>query len=469
MADVQSENFTLSSSNNQFSAVWRLTRCMKAAGATTLASADGTAKDSSGVNANDKWGGGGSPLSDSMPSISGAACWIVMSGATIVKLELTAAGNAGSMIRGEPVTQAGSGATGIFLGYSFSAGAGHAVVDPQTGTFNGSGLVTGTYSAATFTPSAVKFFVEEFLFGKNTTTTNGIIARQMVDASAESASRFSVLAASAGCTATVPPGGGGTGNAFPSVGTYMVAGTNATTYTSYELWFGVSADLLFAKAQLIAGNRTLGAGVCADSTWFLGCGYAGGGSDGFQWVGHFRCDDHEPADLDPHASFAIVGTGENSANVRTTASRTNGTQASTTVLSGGGAVGGISCWRGWRRRGFSTNDGFVSLAAVGPSYTPTSQGQGTPLMATTTGTPHRIANTYAASPEMRPVKYGLEAQGSFGKISKGSPRHLRGVQGISTFQSTADKRYKCVASQVANGSPGLQIGLCDGSTDWLQA
>lgn len=469
MSNASSENFTLTSTNNQWSAPWRLTRCMKAAGSTTLASSNGASKDTSGVNANDYWGGGGSPLSDSIPAFNTTACWIVLSGATMLKLEMTAAGSAGSMIRGEPVTQATTGATGFFLGYSFDAGVGHAVIEPCTGTFNGSNVITGGFTGASFTPSALKTFVEEFLIAKTTNATQGVIARQIVDASAESASRFSVLATQSGCTGTVPPGGGGTSNAFPSAGTYMHAGGNSGAY-SFENWFGTSNDLLFAKAQLVVANRTPAALTAVDSTWFMGIGNASGGADGFQWLAHWRLDDHEPADLDPHASFCFGQLNSNNANIRTLSTRTTTAQTSTNTLSPQPTTTGVVHWRGWRRRGFPTSDGFVTFAPTAPSFVATSASQGTPVMAFVTGTPQRIANTYKATPELKAFKIGLEAQEAFGKISKGSPRHLRGVQGLVTFNGTPDLLSKCFASQNVNGAPGLLLAnLCDGTTDWLQA
>lgn len=470
MADQTSENFTLVSSDNQFSAIWRSTRVQKAAGALYKASGNGATKDTSGVAANDLWGGGVAPLADAYPAgMNALAAWWVGQGATMVKLEMSAVagpGFAGSMIRGELVTQTGSGATGYFLGYSYSGGIGHAVVDPCTGTFNGIGLVTGSISTATFTPSGVRFFVEEFVFFKNATLQNGIIARQICDTVAEAASRFSALALSAGCTATVAPGMGGVGNAFPAAGSYAISGDVATP--THAPWFGVASSFAFANAQLIAANRTPGALVAADSTWFIGLGNPADGAAGFEWLAHFRCDDQEPADLDPHVSMAPTQVTNNNANVRTLATR------SATVMSGNAVVWPQSsvttnvAWRGWRRRGFPSADAFCTFYPATPAQRPAGASQSTCVITNTSATPQRIACTYASPAELKAFRITLEAQETFAKIEKGTPRALRNIQGISTFASTPDGVFKAISSQQANSYAGFQIGRCNPAVTWTQ-
>jgi hypothetical protein len=54
--DTQVENFLLNTSNDQSSAIWKLTRAMKQAGYRYRASSDGTTQDSTGNPNNDKWG-----------------------------------------------------------------------------------------------------------------------------------------------------------------------------------------------------------------------------------------------------------------------------------------------------------------------------------------------------------------------------------------------------------------------------
>jgi hypothetical protein len=63
-------NYTIdpNTANNSFSAMWKLTRIMKAAGWTYKASGDGHIKDTSGTAANDRWGGNVDPTTDVYPS-----------------------------------------------------------------------------------------------------------------------------------------------------------------------------------------------------------------------------------------------------------------------------------------------------------------------------------------------------------------------------------------------------------------
>src|ERR1019366_8449328 len=59
MSHQQAQNYVLSVSNGKLSAIWKLTRVMKAAGWRYKASSDGTTKETTGNPNNDKWGGGG--------------------------------------------------------------------------------------------------------------------------------------------------------------------------------------------------------------------------------------------------------------------------------------------------------------------------------------------------------------------------------------------------------------------------
>jgi len=209
MANKFSMNYPIESSTNIFDAIWKMTRVMKAAGWNVVAHSDGTTKTSSGTNGNDSWGNNADPMDDTYPSgFTSAAPWIVMQGPTTIKFPFTSAPT-GTFVRGEPITQATSGATGELLGIVWDSDlvTGWAVVAPRTGTFNGSNAVTGAISSATFTPTSVKTFVREVMFSKQSSITyNGTAYYICADSSAESSSLFSSLAASAGCTATVHPG-----------------------------------------------------------------------------------------------------------------------------------------------------------------------------------------------------------------------------------------------------------------------
>jgi len=70
MSNKYALNYSLDfrSGNNSFSALWKLTRCMKAAGWTYKASGDGTTKDTTGTATNDRWGSNVDPMTDVYPA-----------------------------------------------------------------------------------------------------------------------------------------------------------------------------------------------------------------------------------------------------------------------------------------------------------------------------------------------------------------------------------------------------------------
>lgn len=458
MSDVQAENYALASTTNAFSAIWKLTRCLKAAGWTYLASADGSTKDSAGTT--DKWGNTGTPLTETYPTgLDSVAAWWVGQGPSVLKLEMTSAPT-GTFIRGEPVTQATSGATGEFLGYDFDSGSGHAVILPRTGTWDGSHTVTGGFSAATFTPTALKTFVCEVMFFKTTNTTSGIACYQRVDASAESSSRFSAIAGSAaGCTATVAPGAGGTGNSFPTAGSFAFKGDIATP--THALWFNISINM--GKAQIVVANATPGSGASADGSWLCGIGNPTSSATAFEPLMMCRCDDGEPADLDPFVTIALTGTAANNANVRTNAAAFGSTWAATSLT--GIANNGSAHIKGWRRRGFASNDAFVAFKAVGEQ----AYGDNVPMSGDAYATPQTIACSYKASPPRRLWKLSFESAVNTTKMAKGSPRWIRMVQGGATFDTLDSKTRMLITTGASGGQGSMVHGLFDGSTSPVQS
>jgi hypothetical protein len=159
--------------------------------------------------------------------------WIVLEGPETLQLSFTAAPS-GTFIRGEVVTQTGSGATGECVGYIYSSTStlGWMIVSPRTGLFNNSGTLTGSWSGATASPTALYRFRRQHCFVKNASSTlTGGSWYQCVREDTESADFFSTLANNAACTATVPPGGSTTaGNRFPAGNnSYVVRATNNST------------------------------------------------------------------------------------------------------------------------------------------------------------------------------------------------------------------------------------------------
>ncbi len=70
MPNVQIENSPQFASNEQFNAIWKMTRAMKAAGYVYKSSSDASTKDTTGNPANDKWGGGGTVQGPTVAAIT---------------------------------------------------------------------------------------------------------------------------------------------------------------------------------------------------------------------------------------------------------------------------------------------------------------------------------------------------------------------------------------------------------------
>ncbi len=301
MANAYATNFAVPGSTNVLQVIWKLTRVMKKAGWTTVSHSNGSVKTSAGTNNNDSWGSNADPLTDTYPSFDAVSPWIVMRGPSTLKIPLSAAPT-GTPLRGEKITQAVSGAEGELLGHVWdSVGlSGWMVVAPHTGTFDNSHTITGSSSSATLTPTGtIVTYVREVMFAKlsNADNVNGQIYYVCADSSAESASLYSTLAASAGCTATVPPGDGGTGNSFPALG-LAVRGTTGGVVTTNSSWFGSSSGYT-GNAQMGAANATPTTNVSADGSFYVTISTVTPGQiSGFIFT---RLDDGEPGDVDPYA------------------------------------------------------------------------------------------------------------------------------------------------------------------------
>lgn len=314
MADKFSLNYALASNNNSFSAIWRLTRVMKAAGWNVVAHSDGTTKQSSGTNNNDSWGNNADPLLDSYnPSFDSATMWIVMRGPSTLKMMMTTP--PGSFVRGEQVSQASTGATGELLGvvWDSTLAVGWAIILPRTGTFNGSNVITGSISAATMTPTVRKEFVREVMFNKlSLSLTAGTVYYVCADLSAESASLFSTLATSAGATNIIAPGMGGTGNTFPSIAMTIRGTGGSVANTSY---FASITSSMNNLANLICVNAQPSSGISADGSFYVTLGTTASADAMHVW-GYGRVDNHEPGDVDPYVWYVSTTVAFTSTNVR---------------------------------------------------------------------------------------------------------------------------------------------------------
>lgn len=298
MANAYATNYPVPGSANVLQTIWKLTRVMKKAGWNTVAHSNGSVKTSAGTNNNDSWGSGADPNSDAYPSFDAVNCWIVMRGPSTLKIPLSAAPS-GTLLRGETIIQATTNAEGELLGYVWDSvsASGWAVVGPRSGTFNNSNVITGSSTGFTFTPTGtIVEYVREIMFAKTSTSdnTSGQIYYVCADLSAESSALFSTLASAAGCTASVPPGSGGTGNSFPSIG-IACRGIGGSTTTAG--WYGTTSNFA-GNSNLIAINAIPSSGVTADGSFFATCNSSTPGQ--IYGFGFSRLDDTEPGDVDPY-------------------------------------------------------------------------------------------------------------------------------------------------------------------------
>jgi len=463
MADKFSMNYAIESSTNVFSAVWNLTRVMKAAGWNVVAHSDGTTKTSSGTNANDSWGNSADPLDDIYPSgFTSAAPWIVMQGPSTIKLPFTSAPT-GTFVRGEPVTQATSGATGELLGIVWDSAlvTGWAIVAPRTGTFNGSNVVTGSISSATFTPSSVKTFVREVVFSKQSSIAyNGSVYYICADSSAESSSLFSTLAASAGCTATVQPGAGGTGNTFPTIAMSVRGTGGSVSHTNW--YFGVTTSGLTGYANAACVNATSAAGVSADGSFYCLIGRTDitGGQGMF---GFFRVDDGEPGDVDPYVFYWVSGNSL-SAFSRTSATGYYNSQYENWLQMNAGNRS--QCM--WR--GYASRDGYVSARDVVVPFISTYRNASgttyTPQMNSGQPNPMEVQNQPSSNFTYVREPMGLCTTGQTSNIRmvKGNVRWVQVVP-VGQYKDTFDnKKWIVVIAWVNAGNPGVIVGPWDGTT-----
>lgn len=433
---------------------------MKAAGWLYQGSSDGSAKDTSATASNDKWGTNANPLLDTYPTaLDSVVAWWCARGPSTVLLAMTSApaNGTGPFQRGEAVTQATSGATGQFLGYVFDAGtsSGWAIIMPRTGTFDGTHVVTGGSSGATFTATGAKTFYREIVLWKANDKVNGSFYYICADSSAESAQLFSSLMANAGCTATIAPGGAtAAGNLFPAlaiahVGTAAVNGGAAATHNA---WIGVTSGM--GNYQAVAFNATPAAGVTADGTAYLVI--SNGGTQAYG-IGIFALDDAEPGDVDPYALFSPSSQTQSSFS-RITSGGPSGSGITWAVIAGTN-----SSWRGYAGRGNASsgnnaaNDVATSLQIeAGVFY-----GSGTIGAVANAAKTRRVSNHPAASPPLIRDSFKLSSDGTAGvsgggvKVEKGTPRHAVLVPVGSAFQTFDSKNWLTVLSVSAGTTPAV--------------
>lgn len=317
------------------------------------------------------------PLLTAYPTaLNTVAAWWTARLTSTIRIPITSAPVAGgggiNLTRGENIVQATTGFEGELLGYVFNVSSGYLVVMPRVrGTGGGVyGLTTGqaftgSSSGATVTQDGTALeYRYEITVVKAANQTSGLVFITQAEPVGEGAANlFSQLATAAGCTATVPPGGGGTGNAFPSLA-WVGLGTG-TTVAAAVVWVGTSNSGFnpWGNAQIIVADMIEEAGYSADgSLWWNLCSnsttiYSGGVAKPFGWQ---RCDDTEDGDLSPYVTINAGCLKTLYSNNRTSAGTIDSTANES--LSTGGIRGATPVtsrvWcNGWVRRGL-TNERF---------------------------------------------------------------------------------------------------------------
>jgi len=455
MADQYAPNFATGGTNTWLP-VWKLSRCMKKAGWTYKASGDGTSKDTTGTPANDLWGGNADPMADTAPAWTGNA-WILFEGCSTLRIPITSAPT-GTFLRGENIKQATTNAEGEFLGYviDLAGTTGYMVVMPRVAG-SGSGRwgwdttydITGDSSGATVAQkgTAIEYVRQIVLFKAGAGSVQlGTVYYQCVDVVGESASLFSSYLGATGCTALIPPCGGGTGNGFPNIA-YVVFGTGGNV--SHSTWSRSSNTTSFGKAQIVATNVIPSSGVSADGTLWIAYAIPYINAGAYGGFGLMRLDDQEEGDVDPYVWLSPNQITWGSTN-RTTLTSDMGTYDQMNFSN--------TYWhaypmvRGWRKRGL-TGEGYCDYEIhVKGRFGSTSK------VALNTGdrevTACDLQTRYVGQPLF------VESVVSTVKQTKGTPRWMRMMQGGASYDTYASKKW----IQLSNQNAAVVLGPYDGST-----
>lgn len=399
----------------------------------------------------DDQGGTGSNLGTNFST--GVASWWCAQGPSTLKIPFIAA-STGTFVKGENIVQTTTGAEGELLGYVFESGVGFLVVAPRrrgTGTgvygWDTGNVITGGTSGATLTQSGTTLeYRHEVVFWKAASdTTGGNIYHGTFEPVSQSAELFSVIAASAGCTATNAPGQGGTGNTFP---THGVAVWSSSTITTAILWFmGGSVG----NAVIIAVDCIEEQTHSVDGSWIIAganLGLAGGTHTGHMFQ---RLDNQEDGDLDPYVTFC-PGTQEplvtNQRTFGALAAGTTDSWSSSAVLTSSATV---TYYKGWRRLGLSGEQSINLSAAV--LYW---RVVGTAYAATADTTPNKVVTISGFKKHKEPIWIGSHLIAH--KILKGTLRWVFVTQG-----GNGTDLFSTVLLQLSGGVDPCIVGPWNGT------
>jgi hypothetical protein len=386
-------------------------------------------------------------------TLDGVACWWLCQGPSLLKVPINA-NPSPAFKRGEKVTQAVSLAEGEVIGVAYNTSSdSYMVIQPRIGTFNSSNVITGAVSGATATPSAtVITFVCEIVIAKTTDIFNGWIFYQRVDASSESAQRFSNLVP----TATVAPGNGTTTNAFPTYAFAPKGNVNSSSQAWLQGVTGTGSTMMSGRGQIIVANAIGNADTSPDGTFWVVQAMPGHSSESFSGFGFSRMDDTEEGDVDPY-TWVVCNTSQ---------TRT-GSSTSSNYMWGVTGTSGQQFWSsspythlGWRRRGFGgTGDAFGT--SLYPSFLyQVARGQ---VMSYNQGDPDRVACS-PATLNHREAVWVIGCEQST-RIRKGTHRWLYNIGQGAPLNVWDSRTWLQVIQAIPSLNGGVVIGPWDGATD----
>lgn len=400
------------------------------------------------------------PLGETYPgALATVAAWWTAQGPSILKIPLTVA-STGTFTKGENVTQSTTGAEGEILGYVLESGVGYLTISPRlrgTGTgvygWDTANTITGDSSGATVSQNGTALeYRNEVVFWKNATeTSGGTVFHGCFEPVAQSGELFSFLAASAGCTATVPPGQGGTGNTFPTRGVATWAGTAITTAV---VWFTGSSS--YGNSQIIAVDAIEEENQSADASYFAALAHLGVAGGGHTVHAFCRLDDTEDGDLYPFTTIC-PGTGETIvSNNRTIGAATAGVTDTLSLVGFMIASATTTFMKAWRRLGL-TNEQLINVVAA----TLIARQGGGILQGAAITTPFRVATLNSTTQKVREPIWIVSIQLSH-KLIKGTLRWVYAVQG-----GNGGDIYDNVWLQVSPSDSPCVIGPWDGTQVFL--
>jgi hypothetical protein len=478
MSDKFWPNFTIdtTTSNNSFSAIWALTRVIKAAGGVFKSCGNGTTKVTTGVAADDLWGGNANPLLDTYASVQAQldsrAAWWCAELASTVKIGIGAA-SVGTFLRDEVVTQATSGATGKLLGYVINSAnnSGWIIIMPHTGTFDATHQIVGGRSGATVTATSYTLLRRQIVVAKNTTVSAGwifyeAVTQAEIDASSNTALFSDLAVNAANCNATVAPGNSASSNnRFPSYAIPMVG----TPESTGQAFFGITTG--FGKAQVTATNLTPAANTEADGTFFVAMWDAS--NSVYRVLSMMRLDKQEPGDIDPYIIMSVTSEGLTSPTTGRAAATTSGSSGAGGFYGLLGNLIGIPA-KGYCARATGTMGSGLDVYSPFVLGANTNFGTGTPSLisqSSNTSYPPKIRNHPDAPGGTSP--YPIERVRATSLVDsitmrKGSCRNLALLPSASIADTANNKTWLALTANAGTTNPALVIGPMDGSTTPLK-